>query len=218
MRRKELIHCYSTGHTIRTVCSSLGGQLQWKTRRQQIGPSLTANQITRTNYEEALEMAILTPLPEAFECRRCSAAFNTNNKLHSHIRGRECHAPTSATKKTIPTALAIAPTATTAASIKTSLLATPTASHTAHQATVTPTAGLLTSPPVSSPPTYRAVSPSPPTYRAISPGPRTAPRPSYNPGSYLTVQDLCKRFALAKSTHSDTHHGPFHIILCRVEN
>ena len=31
-------------------------------------------------------MAITTPLPEAFECRRCFAEFSSNSQLHKHIR------------------------------------------------------------------------------------------------------------------------------------
>lgn len=132
--------------------------------------------------------------------------FNTNNKLHNHIRGRTYHksTPTSPIKSTRNSSLStlipvdntppkpttIAPTATTAVTVETSLQAT---SHAAHQATSPPSTGLLTSHPVSPPPTYRAISPNPSTYRANSPNAISHP--------YLTMQDLYKRYGNRKSMH-----------------
>ncbi len=58
--------------------------IQSCTQLAQEATSQAANQITA--YEEDLQVAIATPLPQAVECRRCLAGFSSNSKLHRHVR------------------------------------------------------------------------------------------------------------------------------------
>ena len=52
-------------------------------------------------FEEALKVAITTPLPEAFECRRCLAEFSSNSQLHKHIRESHGKKTTASAAKSI---------------------------------------------------------------------------------------------------------------------
>ena len=165
-------------------------------RPQQLSQAATQ----QTTPQEALKVAITTPLPEAFECRRCLAEFSSNSQLHKHIR--ESHSKktaaersaasstTSADKSQPPecSASSLNPNETNPSPPATTQIAppaTPRKSAPLSVDQVTPQAAA--SGPVTPPPTYRAVSPPPPTYETKN---------------YLTMADLYMRYAPLKSAKS----------------
>ncbi len=74
--------------------------IQSCTQLAQEATSQAANQITA--YEEDLQVAIATPLPQAVECRRCLAGFSSNSQLHKHVRETHNKKIDSASKSAVP--------------------------------------------------------------------------------------------------------------------
>ncbi len=199
--------------------------IQSCTQLAQEATSQAANQITA--YEEDLQVAIATPLPQAVECRRCLAGFSSNSQLHKHVRETHNKKIGSASKSAVPQESGVSQL------VHLETKATSRAEHSASESTSEVTrasarstrfmtaasasksqpppkysaSSLLSSETTSSAAPLRSVTP-PPAYRATSPSP-----PAYQaaPKNYLTVADLYVRYAplksmlsTAKGSHSAT--------------
>ncbi len=199
--------------------------IQSCTQLAQEATSQAANQITA--YEEDLQVAIATPLPQAVECRRCLAGFSSNSQLHKHVRETHNKKIDSASKSAVPQESGVSQL------VHLETKATSRAEHSASESTSEVTrasarstrfmtaafasksqpppkysaSSLLSSETTSSAAPLRSVTP-PPAYRATSPSP-----PAYQaaPKNYLTVADLYVRYAplksmlsTAKGSHSAT--------------
>ena len=70
----------------------------------QSSTQLTTQRRQATAFEEALKVAITTPLPKALECRRCFAEFSSNSQLHKHIR--ESHSKKTAAERSAAKSIA----------------------------------------------------------------------------------------------------------------
>ena len=136
----------------------------------QKGTTQAANETAA--FKEALEIIISTPLPKAFECRRCLAEFSFNSQLHRHIR--ESHSIG------------------TASSTIHSAFKNSASPHTTRPATPPPTYRAISPPP----PAYKAYLTIQDLYIRYAPlkSIHSAPKLAPNTASYLTVQDLYKRF------------------------
>ena len=145
-------------------------------------------------------------------CKHCEEVFDSKNKLHDHVRNKECQQSPTKSKlanktglmplSTSETIFNDADTAIKKGGIKPNTRPAATSSSAAksiapHKSSVsalthvenTPPK-ISATPPTTPPPIYRAVSPPPPTYQTIT------------PKTYLTIADLYMRYAPIKSAHS----------------
>ncbi len=201
--------------------------IQSCTQLAQEATSQAANQITA--YEEDLQVAIATPLPQAVECRRCLAGFSSNSQLHKHVRETHNKKIDSASKSAVPQESGVSQL------VHLETKATSRAEHSASESTVPQTSGApqlvhseteatrasarstrsMTAASASKsqpPPKYSASSllssettSSAAPLRSVTPPPAyraTSPSPpAYQaaPKNYLTVADLYVRYAPLKS-------------------
>ncbi len=205
--------------------------IQSCTQLAQEATSQAANQITA--YEEDLQVAIATPLPQAVECRRCLAGFSSNSQLHKHVRETHNKKIDSASKSAVPQESGVSQL------VHLETKATSRAEHSASESTVPQTSGapqLVHSETEATRASARSTrsmtaasaikSQPPPKYSASSllssettssaaPSRPVTPPPTYRAMSpsppayqpkknYLTVADLYVRYAPLKSVLSAT--------------